>query len=335
MTVRTRAPGRVNLIGDHTDYTGGLVLPMAVDRETVVEGEPGGDVVRLVAGDEQGAAEVPLDVSDPAAVEPTWARYVAGVVSVLRPAEGFAGRVSTTLPLGAGLSSSAALEVAVALALGFEGPPVKLARLCQAAEHAGSGVPSGIMDQLSSAAGVEGHALMIDCATLDVRPVPLPEGVEVVVVHSGVRRGLAGTAYAERRAECEAAEREVGPLRSASLDDVSGIGDPVVRRRARHVVTENQRVRDFASALGAGRLDDLGSLMAASHASLRDDFEVSVAALDDLVARLVATPGVLGARLTGAGFGGCVVALAEPGASVDGWRVTAATGASVERVNHR
>jgi galactokinase len=327
--VRARAPGRVNLIGDHTDYTGGLVLPMAVDRETVVEGDPGGAVVRLVSADEAGVAEVGLDVADPSAVEPPWARYVAGVVAVLRPSAGFSGRVTTTVPLGAGLSSSAALEVAVALAFGFTGPPVELARRCQEAERLGSGVPSGIMDQLASAAGVEGHALVIDCGSLDVRPVPMPDGVEVVVVHSGVRRGLAGTAYAERRAECAAAEREVGPLRSAALSDLSTIGDPVVRRRARHVVTENQRVREFADALSTGGLDALGGLMAGSHASLRDDFEVSIPALDDLVARLEATPGVFGARLTGAGFGGCVVALAEAGAAVEGWRVRAATGASV------
>jgi galactokinase len=145
----------------------------------------------------------------------------------------------------------------------------------------------------------------------------------------GGRRGLAGSAYADRRAECEAAEREVGPLRAASVDDLAAVDDPVVRRRAHHVVTENQRVREFAGALEAGRLDVVGELMAASHASLRDDFEVSVPELDALVARLAATPGVLGTRLTGAGFGGCAVALAEEGAAVDGWRVRAAPGASV------
>ena len=327
--MKARAPGRVNLIGDHTDYTGGLVLPMAIDLETVVEGTRQGDHVALASAQEPDRAVVSLSVEDPAAVSPPWARYVAGVVAVLRPSTGFHGTVTSTVPLGAGLSSSAALEVAVALAVGFEGTPLQLALACQEAEQRASGVPCGIMDQLASAAGVEGHALLIDCTTLTLTPVPVPEGLDVVVVHSGVERGLGGTAYAVRRAECEAAARELGPLRSAYLADVERIDDDVIRRRARHVVSENERVRAFAEALATGRTDDLGPLMAASHASLRDDFEVSIPALDDLVERLASTPGVLGARLTGAGFGGCVVALAEPGAPVDGWRVRAATGASV------
>ncbi|HVF76644.1 MAG TPA: galactokinase [Acidimicrobiales bacterium] len=328
--MRARAPGRVNLIGDHTDYTGGLVLPMAVNLETVVDGTREGDHVSLVSADEPERALVSLSVDDPAAVSPPWARYVAGVVAVLRPATGVHGTVFSTLPLGAGLSSSAALEVAVALAVGFEGTPLELAHACQEAEQRASGVPCGIMDQLASAAGVEGHALLIDCTTFEVMPVPVPDGLDVVVVHSGVERGLGGTAYAQRRAECEAAARQLGPLRDATLADAEGIDDPVIRRRARHVVSENARVQAFAEALAAGRTGDLGPLMAASHASLRDDFEVSIPALDDLVEHLASTPGVLGARLTGAGFGGCVVALAEPGAAVDGWRVRAATGATVE-----
>ena len=329
--MRARAPGRVNLIGDHTDYTGGLVLPMAIDLETVVEGTREGNHVSLASADELERALVSLSIDEPASVSPPWARYVAGVVAVVRPSVGLHGTVSTGLPLGAGLSSSAALEVAVALALGFDGAPLALAQACQEAEHRASGVPSGIMDQLASAAGVEGHALLIDCASFDVVAVPMPDGLDVVVVHSGVQRGLGGTAYAERRAQCEAAAREIGPLRSASVDDVASLADPVLRRRARHVVTENERVRAFADALAAGRTDDLGPLLAASHGSLRHDFEVSIPALDDLVERLAATPGVLGARLTGAGFGGCVVALAEPGAPVVGRRVRAATGASVEQ----
>ena len=325
MTVRAFAPGRVNLIGDHTDYTGGLVLPMAVDLGTTVVGERGGDAVRLSSADAAGSADVPLDVADPAAVSPAWARYVAGVVSVLRPSAGFEGAVTTTLPLGSGLSSSAALEVAVALALGFNGPPVDLALACQAAEQRASGVPCGVMDQLASAAGVAGHALLIDCSSLSVTPVALPDGVDVVVVHSGERRALAGSAYAERRAACEAAEAVVGPLRSASPGDVADLP------RARHVVSENRRVRDFAAALAAGDLRACGALMAESHRSLAEDFEVSTPALDALVEDLAGRPGVFGARLTGAGFGGCVVALAEPGALPDtlGWHVRAVDGARV------
>ena len=329
--MRVFAPGRVNLIGDHTDYTGGLVLPMAIDLGTTVVGTRGGDRVRLTSAEVEGEAVVPLDVCDPAVMEPPWARYVAGIVSVLRPATGFVGRVSTTLPVGAGLSSSAALEVAVALALGFDGSSLDLALACQQAEQSASGVPCGVMDQLASAAGVEGHALLIDCSTLTVTPVALPHDVEVVVVHSGQRRRVAESAYADRRRSCEVAQASIGSLASADLDAVETLADPVVRARARHVVTENERVRRFAMALPAGDLDECGSLMAASHESLRTDFEASTARLDQLVAELAATPGVLGARLTGAGFGGCVVALARPGSLRLGWRVRPVAGAHIIR----
>ncbi len=327
--VVARAPGRVNLIGDHTDYTGGFVLPVAVDRETVVDGERTGDVVELHSEAEPRPARVPLDVSAPATVEPAWARYVAGVVAEVRPPVGILGQVRSTVPVGAGLSSSAALEVSVALALGFTGTPLELALACQRAEQRASGVPCGIMDQLASAAGVAGHALLIDCTTLDVRPVALPDRAEVVVVHSGQKRALAGSAYAERRAQCEGAAAVIGPLRDARLDDVDRLADPVRRARARHVVTENARVLAFADALAADELVAAGRLMTESHVSLRDDFAVSTATLDALVARLSATPGVYGARLTGAGFGGCVVALCEPGALAEGWVVRASAGASV------
>lgn len=334
------APGRVNLIGDHTDTTGGLVLPMAIDLGTTISGSAGGDRVVLRSADEPDPAVVPLDVTEPAAMEPGWARYVAGVVAELRPSAGFDGAVTTTLPVGAGLSSSASLEVAVALALGFEGTALDLAHLTRRAEQQASGVPCGIMDQLASAAGVDGHALLIDCDALTVDPVPVPDEIEVRVVHSGQSRTLAGSAYAERTASLAAAQRVLGPLRLLALDrpevalDPAGVADlvapltdPVLRRRARHVITENARVRVFADALRRLDLQGLGPLLAASHASLRDDFEVSTPILDALVARLVATPGVVGARLTGAGFGGCVVALTEPGALDEGWRVHAGPGA--------
>ncbi len=325
------APGRVNLIGDHTDYTGGLVLPMAIDLATTVEGVPGGDEVRLTSEELPGPAVVPLDVAEPQECEPPWARLVAGVVAVTAPALGFTGGVSTTLPVGAGLSSSAALEVALALALGFEGSALELALACQRAEQLASGVPCGVMDQLASAAGVAGHALLIDCTTLAVTPVPVPEDVEVVVVPSGDVRRLAESAYAERRAQCEAAIALIGPLTQATAQDVATVADPVVRARARHVVTENRRVRDMVAAMAAGEVAACGALMVASHESLRVDFEVSTPRLDALVAELVATPGVHGARLTGAGFGGCVVALTRPGTLRRGWRVQAVGGAEVVR----
>jgi len=324
-------PGRVNLIGEHTDSSGGLVLPLAIDLATTVTGTRGGDEVVLVSPDEEHPAVVPLDVADPAAASPGWARYVAGVVAQLRPAEGFVGEVATTLPIGAGLSSSAALEVALALALGFEGSPTDLARITQLAEQQASGVPCGIMDQLASAAGVAGHALLIDCHTLDITPIAVPDDVEIRVIHSGQTRELAGSAYAERTESVAAAEEVLGPLRLLTDPDAAdALDDPVLRRRARHVISENERVRAVAAALPAGDLTAVGEALVASHVSLRDDFEVSTPVLDALVDRLNAADGVIGARLTGAGFGGCVVALTEPGALDEGWPVRASAGARLE-----
>ncbi len=330
MTVTAVGPGRVNLIGEYTDTTGGVVFPMAIDLATTVTGLPGGDQVVLTSASEPEPAVVPLTVTDPSRMEPPWARYVAGVVAEIQPTIGFTGTVATTLPIGAGLSSSAALEVAVALALGFQGSALELAQLTQRAEQRASGVPCGIMDQLASAAGLAGHALLIDCTDLTVDPVSLPDGVEVRVVHSGEERQLAGSAYGDRRQEVEAAEAVLGPLRLLSDPGVvDQLTDPILQRRARHVITENGRVRAFSAAIQADSLDSAGRIMAASHASLRDDFEVSTPGLDRLVERLSAKPGVFGVRLTGAGFGGCVVALTEPGAINEGWLVRAANGAHV------
>lgn len=339
--MRAHAPGRVNLIGDHTDYTGGLALPIAIDLGTdvVLEQDEALGRVELTSRDRRGRAVVDLaeplvDVGDDA---PRWARYVAGVVATVAPTAGGVGTVGSTLPIGAGLASSAALEVAVALAVGARETSVELARACQQAEQLAVGVPCGVMDQLTSVCGRQGHALLLDCASLAVSPVALPEDVEVVALHSGWARGLAGSAYAARRAECEAAAAVVGPLREATLVDVESIRDPVLRRRARHVVTENARVRATAQAVAAGDLTSAGAAMAASHRSLAEDFEVSTPALDALVEALLAMPGVHGARMTGAGFGGCVVALARPGVVVPGddrrgWVLRASAGAAVEEL---
>lgn len=321
------APGRVNLIGDHTDHTGGLALPMAIQLGTTVRGVRRGTRVALRSADDPAPVDLALDDPFAAAGDHGWGRYVAGVVAELRPATGLVGEVTSTLPIGAGLSSSASLELAVALALGFEGSRRALAELCQRAEQRASGVPCGLMDQLVSAEGLAGRALLIDFTDVTVTPVPVADDVEVVVVHSGEPRALAGSAYAARRAECERAAAVIGPLRDATVDDVDRLEDPVVRRRARHVVTENARVRAFATALADGRYDEAGDLMVASHASLRDDFEVSTPALDALVERLTRTEGVHGARLTGAGFGGCAVALTDPGALQEGWKVKPSAGA--------
>jgi galactokinase len=325
VNIHARAPGRVNLIGDHTDYTGGMVLPMTIDRWTDIRGTAA-EKVTLQSADEPEPAVIDLQVDDPRGVQPQWARYVAGVVAEMRPRVGITGTVSTDIPIGAGLSSSAALELAVALALGFDGDALDLAQLCRRAEMRASGVPCGIMDQLVIAAGIAGHALLIDCGDLIVEPVRIPDDVQVVVLFVA-HRTLAGSAYADRVAECAEAEAVVGPLRTAHLDDTTLIADPVIRARAQHVICENQRVRDFAAVLRDGDLRAAGALMVASHDSLRDLYNTSTPVMDAAVDHLIDQRGVYGARMTGGGFGGCVVALTEPGALRDGWVVQAVDGA--------
>ena len=242
---------------------------------------------------EPRTAVVPLDVAEPASVEPAWARYVAGIVAQVRPADGFEGTVSTTLPAGVGLSSSAALEVAVALAIGADdSDPVALARLCQAAEHAARGVPTGILDQISSICGLAGHALLLDCHAVDVMPVPLPPpdvAEWVVLVPAGGSRDLATSGYSERRRRARLAPRRRSAPAPRRARRRQRIAEPVVRRRARHVVTENGRVQAFAEAIGSGDLDAAGALMNESHASLRDEFESSTPAIDRLCADLAET----------------------------------------------
>jgi galactokinase len=338
---RAHCPGRVNLIGDHTDYNDGLAMPMAIDLGTDVFFEPdASDLVVMHSDSEDDHAEVnikiPLDHESIRTVRPSWARYVAGVVAAVRPRTGGWGRISTTLPLGAGLSSSASLCVATALSLGFEGNPSRLARVCKVGEEAATGIQGGIMDQLVTSSAIEGTALLIDFADMAAQPVAIPETAEFIVIHSGQSRNLPSTAYAARRAECEAASFHLGPLGHIDPEAILGIPDPTLRKRARHVVTECDRVRWFAQALSSGDLTEAGRLMTASHESLATDFEVSTPQLDKLVGHLVQQPGVHGARLTGAGFGGCVVALCDPRAlepslfETPAWRVKPSRGASVE-----
>ena len=325
-----RAPGRVNLIGDHTDYTGGLVLPMAIDRWTVVEGSIHDGPIDLVSDDQPLPVSLTLPVTDPEAVEPPWGRYVAGVAAEMgAKAHSIRGHVSTTIPVGAGLSSSAALELACALALGFQGNAIELAQLGRRAEHRASGVPCGIMDQLCIAAGIAGHALLIDCNELTIEPLKLIDGV-TVVVQFVTRRALVGSAYADRVGECAAAEQRIGPLRLATTQDVARIDHPIIRRRAHHVVTENQRVRDFAQVMRDGDPVTAGRLMVESHNSLRDNFATSNPTMDRAVAQMCAIPGVYGARMTGGGFGGCIVAITKPGTVCQGWVVQAVDGASIK-----
>jgi galactokinase len=315
-------------------------MPMAVDLGTTVTFTPdAGRRVVLRSSDAPGIADVDVDVALDAdalrAVEPRWARYVAAIVAAVRPDSGGTGLVESTLPLGAGLSSSAALEVALALALGCDAGARAMAQLCQRAERAATGVSAGLMDQLIVSAAVEQCALVVDFSDLSFDPVPVPDGAEFVVVHSGESRTLERTGYAARRAECDAAARDLGPLGRLEPSAASTVADPVLRRRVRHVTSECARVRSFAAALAGGDLIDGGLLMTESHRSLAEDFEVSTPTLDTLVDWLVAQPAVRGARLTGAGFGGCVVALCEPGeldlAAIGrpAWRVHAAPGASV------
>jgi len=327
-TQRVHAPGRVNLIGEHTDYTGGLVFPMAIDRGTTIEFAAGGSTIELQsdADDEAIRLQLPI-VGDPSAVTPRWGTYVAAMAREMGADRAITGNVTSTIPAGAGLSSSAALECAIGLALGFEGTPTELAQAARRAEHAATGVPTGIMDQLCIAAARAGHATMIDCHTLAVTHVPVPDDLDVIVKFV-VHRTLVGSAYAERVAECAAAEVVLGPLRTSTLDAVAAATlDEVVRRRARHVVTENQRVLDFAAALERGDYVAAGRLMVDSHRSLAADFETSTPTMDRAVDDLVRSPGVFGARMTGGGFGGCVVAICEPGAVTDGWVVRASDGA--------
>jgi galactokinase len=323
-----RSPGRVNLIGEHTDYNDGWVLPAALDLGTDVAARARDDgILWVVAPRLHGEDRVPLDDLRPAE-GPEWTRYVRGSAALIMESgcdlPGADLLIDSDLPIGAGLSSSASLELGVAVALltlaGTSRAAVWLARLGQRVENEIVGVRSGIMDQLAVAGGVAGHAVLIDCRSLSVEPVPIPGRARILILDSAVPRTLAGSAYNDRRAECESA---LAALRAAqpglrALRDVTpellaaaeGRLEDVELRRARHVVTENQRVLDASAVLRAGDVAAFGRLMCSSHASLRDDYEVSGAELDTLVEIAAATGGVYGARLTGAGFGGCAVALA-------------------------
>jgi galactokinase len=327
-TLIARAPGRVNLIGDHTDYNDGFVLPMAIDRAVWIALRPRDDRrVTVHSLDFDETAE--LDLDDPGAPGEGWDEYVRGVAWALMEARrsasrGWDGVAAGDVPVGAGLSSSAALELAAARAFtaadGAAWAPAAMATLAQRAENEWVGVNCGIMDQLISAAGTAGHALLIDCRSLETRAVPLPARAAVVVLDTATRRGLVDSAYNERRRQCEAAAAFFGvrALRDVDLTAFEAREhelDPVMRQRARHVITENARTLAAAEALARGDLGTVGRLMNESHASLRDDFEVSRRELDQMVELAQAHAGCYGARMTGAGFGGCAVALVESAAA--------------------
>ncbi len=322
-----RAPGRVNLIGEHTDYNDGFVLPMALDRATYVAARPRPDrVVRVFSTKFREEDQFDLDqvVRDE---RRQWVNYIRGVVKGLQardlPLHGADLMIDSDLPSGSGLSSSAALEVAVGYTfqllnninlLGEE-----LALVAQGAEHTFVGVKCGIMDQLVAALGEAGHALLIDCRDLSYRPIPIPDQARVVVCDSGVRHRLAGSEYNQRRAGCEEAVRLLKPalgkiqalrdVRSADLVAYGNLLPPDLLPLVRHVVSENERTLAAADALAAGDLTNMGRLMVASHISLRDDYRVSITELDVLVELALAASGCFGSRMTGGGFGGSTVSL--------------------------
>ncbi len=353
-----RSPGRVNLIGEHTDYNDGFVLPMAIDRAVwlAAAGSEGGRV-RVHSLDRRETAEFSL--AELRRENAGWIEYFKGVAWCLSaegaaagadsgssgtapdapgaavsaaqtgptpsPAlPGFDAVLAGDVPIGAGLSSSAALEMAAArlfAALGNQPwQPVPAALLCQKAENRWVGVNCGIMDQLACGCGHLGHALRIDCRSLEIEHVPLPAGTAVVVLDTATRRGLADSAYNERRRQCHAAAEQLGAaaLRDADLprlERLAGSLDATTCRRARHVITENARTLEAVGAMRRGDASALGALMNASHASLRDDYEVSCPELDAMAACARRHPACFGARMTGAGFGGCAVALIDAAAA--------------------
>jgi galactokinase len=333
--IHASAPGRVNLLGEHVDYNGGPVLPVAIDREVRIAANPRSDsIVHLKALDLSQSASFDLKrLSDKKDIHgnplPGWALYPAGIAWVLQKYDfrvtGIDAAFTSNVPIGSGLSSSAAVEVSFACLWrelgGWQSDQMAIAKMSQEAENKYVGVNCGLMDQFASAHGVEGHALYFDTRSLDWRPVPMPAGAVIIIADSKVRRSLANSAYNERRASCEEAVRILSQylpgiqvLRDVNPEQFTVLADhltPVVRMRAQHVIEECARVDLAVPLLESGDASGFGQLMFAGHASLRDLYEVSVPELDILVDTAAGLPGCLGARLTGAGFGGCTVNLVE------------------------
>ena len=317
-----QAPGRINIIGEHTDYCGGLAMPAAIDRWCRIAAATNGTRrLTVVAEGFDEPAELDLGALTPRGA---WSDYVAGVAKVLMDAgvavPGADLMIESTVPIGAGVSSSAAIEVATAHALlalaGRSADGLSIARWGQKAENDFVGMPCGIMDQYASANGVEGAALMLDCARLTSTPAPLPANASFLLVDSGVRHAHVDGAYRDRRADCETAAKILGvdllaEVSEADLASALPRLPPGPAKRCRHVVTETARVRRAADALARGDLVALGALMNQSHASLRDDMEVSVPEVDRLAQIAREAPGIFGARMMGGGFGGCIIALAD------------------------
>jgi galactokinase len=322
MTIRYSAPGRINLIGEHTDYNLGWALPIALPQRTVVTFEPSdADAVTVRSDSADGSVRIPL-TTKPGDVT-GWAAYVAGVVWALRMAghkvPGGTMSITSEIPMGSGLSSSAALECAAlgALVSGLHIDRLDQARLAQRAENEYVGAPTGLLDQLSSLFGEAWTALLIDFRELSVLSVPFDpatHGVALLLIDSRERHGHVGGEYAARRLSCERAAADVGVVSLREIQDrgvavLDGVTDPVDARRARHVLTENQRVFAVVAALHDSDFAEAGRIFTASHASMRDDFGITTAHID-LIADAAVDAGALGARMTGGGFGGCVIALA-------------------------
>ncbi len=345
-----RAPGRVTLIGDHTDYNEGLSLPIAIDLYTEATYTEAADSFFFGLTSDQFDApwEIPLihapnESVSRTQVNPPEAALATALIAALSPSAGGHLGVTSTVPVGAGLASSAAFSVAVALALGHPRDALSLARLDQRAEAA-SGAHVGLLDPIAIVDATAGHALCIDFAspTLERHQVRVPESAAFMIVHSEATRQLSASSYSMRRAECERAAHEIGrPLGRCTLGDLSVLVDPILRRRARHVITECARVREMEQLLTKGDLSGAGEVMSAGHSSLAQDYRVSIPDVDELVAQLVGVPGVFGARMSGGGFGGCVIALCEADSPATdpayfaprrAWRVTPANGADVRSV---
>lgn len=321
-----RAPGRVDLMGSHTDYNQGFVLTLPIDRDTWIAARPtDARRVRLVSLNLDEAAEFNLD--DPAPTATDFARYVQAVAMILHregfsPLTGFDAVIHSTVPLRSGLSSSAALEAATAVLLaalnGFTVEPVRLAKLCQRAENEIVGMQCGILDQYSSILGRAGTAVVLDCRQLTHRNAPLPADVLIVICNTCAPRELAGSEYGERRAQCEEGARQLGVayLRDVSIEQFARRErelPPVVARRCRFIIEESGRVGGLAHALTQNDRAAIGRLTAASYAGARDLFEIGAPAMDAMMRAMLGSPGVIGARQAGAGFGGCLVAFVQEG----------------------
>jgi galactokinase len=328
-TLIIRAPGRVNLIGEHTDYNDGFVLPMAIDRAVWIALRPREDS-RIYLRSLEQKKPADFDLHEFQHTGEGWAEYVKGMAAVLRDAgydlKGWEGVLSSDVPVGSGLSSSAALEMGTARAFaqvsGFAFDGAEMARLGQKTENEWVGANTGIMDQMISASGKQGYALLIDCRDLSTQTFPLPEGTAVLIMDTKTRHSHTYSGYNERRESCEKAAGYFGEshLRDVSLRQLQEARqdlDDVTYRRARHVISENRRVLDAVAAMKAGDASTLGRFMNASHASLRDDFEVTNEALDVMARVAQEQPGCFGARMTGGGFGGCAVALVQADKAAD------------------